>query len=53
MSRLIKFPNTNWGWYQYYVKRFNKTQDKWAAFLAMAYLNFHYAYLNDDEFFKS
>lgn len=32
--------NTNAGWHDYYVQRFNKTQHPDAAYLAMLYLFF-------------
>lgn len=38
--------NTNLGWHNYYVARFNKTQHPDAAYLAMLYLFFA---LRDEE----
>lgn len=37
------YPTSHLGWHLYYVKRFNKTEHPDAAYLALVYLNFHYA----------
>lgn len=38
------YPSTNLGWHDYYVRRFNLTQNPDAAYLACLYLMFHLAF---------
>lgn len=38
------WPTSHLGWYEYYVKRFNKNQHPDAAYLACVYLFLHLAH---------
>jgi hypothetical protein len=38
---MTKYPNTRYGWYLYYMKRYNKFLNPQAADLAMTYLLLH------------
>jgi hypothetical protein len=39
-----RWPNTNMGWHEYYVRWFNKIQAAAALYLADLYLLFHLAF---------
>lgn len=42
-----RYPNTNMGWHEYYVRRFNKTGAATSLYLADLYLLFHLAFGNE------